>query len=131
MTDAAFDPKELASVSELVAATLARLYDAHPQLMKHHGVGMAFLGIISRYECVLRGHPDLGPVTLDAAEVRRELMFFENTRRPLVVERTLTAVDLVADARGEIRSYVAREAFDHAVAFLVRCARRAAHGRYA
>jgi hypothetical protein len=118
---------ELAPVSELVAATLARLYDARPELMKQHAVGLAFLGLMSRYELVLRGRTDLGPVMLDAAEVRRELMYFENTRRPLVVERTLTAVDLAADARAAIRSRDAREAFDHAIASLVRCARCTAH----
>jgi hypothetical protein len=129
MTEAApLAPEELAPVSALVAATLARLYDAHPELMKH-AVGMAYLGITSRYELVLRGRPDLGPVMLGAEEVRRELMYFENTRRPLVVEPTLTAVDLAADARAAICSRGAREAFDHAVALLVRCARRAAQGR--
>lgn len=123
MTLGALDPSELAATSPLVAAVLARLFAAHPALARMPAVGLAMLATTARYERQLRGAPDLGPIALDEAAVRRELMFFENTKRPLAVDPTLTAVDLVSGARGEIPAGSARRAFDRAVAAVVHAAR--------
>lgn len=123
MTHGALDPQELVATSPVVAAILARLFAAHPALSRMPVVGLAMLATTARYESKLRGASDIGPIALDEHAVCRELMYFENTKRPLTIDPTMTAVDLVSNARNIIKSPSARHAFDYAVAAVVHAAR--------
>lgn len=124
MATAALEPTELATVSPLAAGALTRLLVAHPMVARRPEVGTAILAVTSRYLRQLRGAPDVVPITLDDAAVRRELMFLDNTRRPLDADPSTTAADLVAMARAVLSKVAVREAFDYTIALLVRRARR-------
>lgn len=124
------DPVDFLAVSPTVAEAFATLLATHPWLSELRSVGIALLGVTSRYESRLRGVSDPAPALVGDAEVRRELLFLMNTKRPLAADPTTTAADLVVAAKAEIarrasppHARSAVRAFEHAVATIIRSAR--------
>ena len=127
----ALDPSHFAPV---VAPIIANLLRIHPWLSTLGGVHAALLGVTVRYGLRLRTVTDLAPPELDAAEIRRALLFLMNTARPLPSDPTTSTVDLFVVASAEIMRSArnvpdeagrATRAFELAVARIVHVARTA------
>lgn len=116
-----------------VSQILTSLLRLHPWLSTLQGVRAAVHAVTVRYGRRLSAASDATPPTLDAAQVRRELLFLTNTAQgPLASDPTISAVDLFVVACAEITRSArnvpdeagrANRAFELAIARIVHVAR--------
>ena len=133
-TPITLDPSHFAPVAPVVAQIITNLLRIHPWLATLRGVQAALLGVTVRYGIRLRSVTDLTPPELDAAEIRRALLFLMNTARPLPSDPSTSAVDQFVVASAEIMRSArnvpdeagrATRAFELAIARIVPVARTA------
>ncbi len=126
---ALLEPAEFVCVSAVVAEILAELIRDHRGLAAMPAVQVAVLAVAHRYKDRLRASGISTRPDLSGAQLRRELMYFRNTARPLPASLHVTAVDLFDQAMRAIAEDArqsqqgAARAFERAIASIVGVAR--------